>query len=118
MTINKDPLAYLFHVLRYRKAIGPNATEAEQFDKLIKGLPPHLKACFVQDQSITVEQFTERLKDVAGEYAYKQKALFQDNLYTHQNHYGTLTRPLFPSKSYYQLASPLHLQTISLVVKY
>lgn len=109
MAINEDPLAYIFHVLRYVKAISPNATEPEQVNKLFEGLPPHLKACFVRDRPTTVELFTERLKDVAREYAYKQKALFQENLlnpYALSNPYGTVTPSLFPYGNNFTLSNP------------
>lgn len=81
MAINETPLAYHFQVLRHVEAINHNATEAEQVIKLFQGLTPHLEACFERDRPTSVVEFTKWLKDVASEYAYKQKALLQKNLY-------------------------------------
>lgn len=77
MFASEDPLSYVFHVISYLQATNPAASEADEVTRLSGGLPTNLKSSFVRDTLKTVQEFTNRLRDVARESAYAQKALLQ-----------------------------------------
>lgn len=74
MLLAQDPRPHVYHVLSYN----PQATEQEKLLRLFDGLPVHLKKYFVRDRPQTIDEFTERIKDVKREQMYERKAVLQN----------------------------------------
>lgn len=72
MLASEDPLSYIFHILSYVTITSPAATELEKTNRLIDGLPRALRSYFARGTPDTGQAFTDRLKSVAVEHAYKQ----------------------------------------------
>lgn len=77
MLFSEDPRSYVYHVLSYVQATNPKASENEKLIRLFDGLPTNLKKYFVRNKPGTVDEFTERLKDIKREQLYEQKSLLQ-----------------------------------------
>lgn len=67
----------MYPILAYVQATNPRATTDDKLLRLFDGLPTHLKKHFVRYKLSTVDEFTERLKDVRREQLYDQKTLIQ-----------------------------------------
>lgn len=77
MLFSEDPRSYVYHVLSYVQATNPRASDEDKLLRLFDGLPTHLKKYFVRDKPTTIDEFTERLKDIKREQMYDQKTLLQ-----------------------------------------
>lgn len=74
MMASEDPLGDVLHVLSGVTVTNLNASDVEKTNRLLDGLSRAFKAYFVWDTPQTAHPFSERLKSLAVEHAYKQGA--------------------------------------------
>lgn len=75
MLIAEDPRSYVYRILAYVQAKKTKARTNYNVLLLFDGVPKHSKKHCIRDKPTTIDEFTERAKDVRREQLYDQKTL-------------------------------------------